>query len=110
MRKLLFIALGWMVLVAGVLISPLPVPLPFPVGAVLILIGCAILTTHSKPFRRLLQYARHRYHWLDRSIQFFGRRSPQSVKEMVSRTRPLAIERHMRLQTRPGDTHSGAGE
>ena len=100
MRKLLFIACGWIALVAGLLIMPLPFPLPFPVGPVLVLVGCAILTTHSKRFRRWLQHMRHRHAWLDKTMLFFSHRSPRSVRVMVHRTRPLAIVRHLRLRLR----------
>ena len=87
---------GWTVLVAGLLILPIPVPLPFPAAAVLLLIGTAILSAHSRSFRHAVQYARHRYRWLSRSFETFGTRAPESVRKMVRRTRPDLIARHAR--------------
>jgi uncharacterized membrane protein YbaN (DUF454 family) len=105
MRKLLIIACGWTALVVGLIIIPLPFPLPFPVGPVLALIGSTILATHSKPYRRWMQHMRHRHAWFDKTVTFFSHRSPQAVKIMAHKTRPLAIVRRMRMRLRRRHTH-----
>ncbi len=110
MRKVFFVSAGWLVFVTGTMILFVPLPLPFPAGPVLMLVGAAVLTTHSKPFRRIVQVARHRYGWLDKSVTYFGRRSPKSVQDMVARTRPMAVGRYRRLHANEqAGTHHPCG-
>ena len=59
MQKILWLTLGWILTIAGIVILPLPIPIPL-IGALPLLLGLAILTTHSKVIRRMLQYTRHR--------------------------------------------------
>jgi hypothetical protein len=100
MKKILILATGWIVAVVGALLTPLPLPLPFPIGITMFLVGCAILTTHSKPFRRRVQQLRHRNGWLSRGLEFVTRRSPDVVKTMEAATRPLALGRQARIRAR----------
>ena len=100
MKKTLILAGGWIVTVVGALLTPIPLPLPFPVGIMMFLAGCAILTTHSKPFRRWVQHLRHRSSWLSRGLEYVTRRAPAPVKTMEASTRPLAIGRHARMRAR----------
>ena len=99
MKKFLIIVGGWTVFVLGVLLLPIPLPLPFPAGPVLVLIGCAILTPHSKTFRRAVQRVRYRYAWLSRVMDKLTSRAPASVKTMVERTSPWPLERQARWRT-----------
>ncbi len=100
MRKYFILTGGWVVTIVGALLTPLPLPLPFPVGIMLFLVGCAILTTHSKMFRRWIQHARHRNNWLSRGLEFVTRRAPAIVKNMVHKTRPHALGRQARKRAR----------
>jgi hypothetical protein len=100
MRKILILAGGWMLTVAGALLTPMPLPLPFPVGATIFLVGCAILTTHSKRFRRWVQHLRHRNAWVSRTLEYLTRRAPRQVKTMEAITRPNALGRKARLEAR----------
>jgi len=86
-------------LVSGLIIMPLPVPIPF-IGAVPLLLGCAILTSHSRYFRRLLQNLRHRSTFLSRWLEHMAKRGPHSVKRMIKRTNPHAFARYLRMQIR----------
>jgi hypothetical protein len=88
---------GWLMVVVGVLLLPAPIPVPL-IGIMPLLIGLAILCTHSKPVRRRLQYARHKFDWLSRAFDRFAHRGPEMVKHMIHRTRPLAFIRHARRQ------------
>src|SRR5579872_3405349 len=99
LRKLFFLALGWVLLVAGLLIMPLPVPIPF-IGAVPLLLGCAILSSNSRYFRRSLQGLRHRFQFLSRFLEHMAHRGPHSVKQMIKRTNPHAFARYLRMQLR----------
>lgn len=92
-QKTFWLALGWVLVVIGVVLLPAPVPVPL-IGVMPILVGLAILTTHSKPVRRRLQYARHKFDWLSRTFDRFAHRGPQMVKHMIRRTNPIA---HVRL-------------
>lgn len=103
MKRILILAGGWSTFVAGVLLLPVPLPLPFPAGPVLVLLGCGILTPHSKSFRRGVQRMRFRHGWVSRGMDKFSRRAPRMVKSMVDRTSPLALERHARLQSARSD-------
>lgn len=98
MRRVFLLSSGWTVFGAGVLLLPLPVPMPFPIALVLMMFGTTILSAQSRRFRHGVQYARHRYIWLSKSFEAMGLRAPESVKEMVRRTHPGAIERHARLR------------
>ena len=103
MRRIFFVALGWTLIVIGAVITPMPVPIPM-IGFGPILIGCAILTAHSKSFRRGLQRVRARFHWLSRSFDQFRERGPHAIRHMVHRTRPSVLLRHARMRSR----HHGA--
>ncbi len=87
-----------MLLVVGLLLTPAPVPIPL-IGVVPLLAGCAILSHHSRLFRRGLQRLRHRYRVVSRFIEHFGARAPAHVKVMVSRTDPRAVARHLRRRS-----------
>lgn len=98
MKNFLLVPAGWLSFVSGVLLLPIPLPLPFPAGPVLILLGCAILTPRSKPFRRAVQRVRFRFGWLSQGMDKLGNRAPSSVKVMLTQTSPLPLERQARLR------------
>jgi hypothetical protein len=93
MRRYFYLVLGWALLIFGALITPMPIPIPL-IGIVPFLVGCAILSQHSKVFRRFLQYMRHRFEWFSKKIENTAHRMPQVVKHMIRRTNPRA---HVRL-------------
>jgi hypothetical protein len=99
MRRIFFVGLGWTLVVLGVVITPMPVPIPM-IGLGPLLIGCAILTAHSKSFRRGLQRTRARFGWLSRRFDQFRERGPRAVRHMVHRTRPSVLLRHARMRAR----------
>lgn len=93
MRRAFYLVLGWLLLIGGLVITPMPIPIPL-IGIVPFLVGCAILSQHSKVFRRFLQYMRHRFEWFSRRIESVAHRMPGIVKHMIRRTNPVA---HVRL-------------
>ncbi len=103
MRKVFFVGLGWVLVVVGAVLTPMPIPIPM-IGIGPLLIGCAILTAHSKSFRRGLQRVRLRFAWLSRRFDQFTERGPQTVRVMVRRTTPVVLLRHARMRAR----HKGA--
>lgn len=88
-------------MIGGLLLAPLPIP--FPLGLVSFLAGCAILIAHSKGFRRLVQYLRHRNDWLSRAIDLGTHRAPRKVRPILHRTQPHALRRHARRRARKKD-------
>jgi hypothetical protein len=98
-RKLMVMALGWVLLVGGAILCLTPVPVPL-IGVVPLLTGCALLSAHSKGFRRRLQRLRHRFEFLSQWLDRFVHRAPKLVKVMIHRTRPHALRRHARLRRR----------
>ncbi len=135
MKKFLILAGGWIITIVGAILTPIPMPLPFPfpIGITMFLVGCAILTTHSKTFRRGVQYVRHHNVWLSRGLEFIAkhtsdivekmahrfthrregrfsrgfatiaRRSCELMRNMVHRTSPHAHGRHARMRARRAD-------
>lgn len=107
MRRVLYLILGWILLIGGILITPMPIPIPL-IGVVPFLIGCAILSQHSKVFRRFLQYLRHRFEWFSTMIERGAHRAPVMVKHMIRRTSPRAHVRRARMRghRKDRDDHS----
>ena len=99
MRRVLFVALGWTLVVIGAVLMVMPVPIP-GLGFAPFLLGCAILSTHSKSFRRGLVRLRHRFRWLSEHFDRFAERGPKGVRHMVRRTRPMVLMRHARMRAR----------
>jgi hypothetical protein len=67
------------------------------------LVGCAILSKHSKVFRRFLQYMRHRFEWLSSKMEGVAHRMPMMVKHMIRRTNPKAHVRRSRMRSHRKD-------
>ena len=92
MRKFLLLALGWLLVAVGLVLTPSPVPIPL-IGIVPLLLGCAILSANSKSFRRALQRLRHRSAFVSRRLEGLRHRMPHQVKTMIRRTNPRALLR-----------------
>lgn len=99
MRRIFIVGLGWTLIVVGVMITPTPLPIPL-IGFGPILVGSAMLSAHSKSFRRGLARLRLRFAWLSRHFEHFTHRGPQAIRHMVRRTRPMVLLRHARMRAR----------
>jgi hypothetical protein len=99
MRRIFLVGLGWTLVVIGLVLTPAPLPIPL-IGLGPLLAGCAILTAHSKSFRRGLARLRYRFHWVSRHFDQFAERGPAAVRHMVRRTRPMVLMRHARMRAR----------
>jgi uncharacterized membrane protein YbaN (DUF454 family) len=97
MRKFFILTLGWFLVAVGLVLTPAPVPIPL-IGVVPLLVGCAILSTHSKRFRRALQRLRHRFGFVSRWLEGVRHRMPRDVKTMIRRTNPRALFRLARMR------------
>ena len=100
-RRVLMVVLAIFLMLAGIALSPLPIPVP--IGLVTFIVGCAILIAHSKSSRRFVQYIRHRNDWLSRTLDWATHRAPDKVRAVLHRTRPHALRRHARLRNRKKD-------
>jgi uncharacterized membrane protein YbaN (DUF454 family) len=99
MRRVVYLVVGWTLLIFGAVITPMPIPIPL-IGLVPFLLGCAILSQHSKVFRRFLQYLRHRFQWFSNTIEGAAHRMPVMVKHMIRRTNPVAHVRLARMRAK----------
>ena len=138
MKKVLILTAGWILTIVGAILSPIPIPVPFPlpIGITMLLVGVGILTTHSKTFRRGVQYLRHHHGWLSRGLEAIAKHMPKVldgvvrrfvrhhdgrmsrgirasakhistiVIDMVKRTSPLAHGRRARMRGRGADDTS----
>ncbi|HEY0282166.1 MAG TPA: PGPGW domain-containing protein [Rhizomicrobium sp.] len=99
MRKFFLLALGWVLVVVGLVLTPAPIPIPL-LGVIPLLAGCAILSANSKSFRRALQRLRLRFSFISRWLDGVRYRMPSGVKTMIRRTNPRALLRLARLRLR----------
>jgi hypothetical protein len=87
MKKFLILAGGWFLTTVGGILTPIPMPLPFPfpIGITMLLVGLGILTTHSKRFRRGIQYIRHHNGWLSRGLEWTTKHTSDVIEKLVHR-------------------------
>lgn len=85
------IGFGWMLLVPGIVLTPLPPPFTF--GIFLLVPGLAILIAYSKDMRRLVQALRARWGLLDRVLNAWENRVPGWMGRSLKRTNPGPVRR-----------------
>ena len=104
MRKILLLAAGWLLTLIGIVVTPMPIPIPL-IGLLPLLAGLAILINNSRTMRRAIQRVRHRVRWLSYMIEHGAHRLPKSIARILHRSHPAAILRKERITARPpGDT------
>ncbi len=96
MRKILLLALGWLLTVFGAVLCVTPVPVPLigllPLGA-----GLALLIENSRTMRRAIQRLRHRVRWFSHMLEHFTRRGPKVIGRILHRSHPAPILRKERI-------------
>lgn len=92
--RTLMIALGWILLVPGMVFLILPPPFAF--GIFMVLPGIAILVANSKGMRRLVQRIRGRYRMVNISLGAVENRGPGWLTRSLKRTNPAARVRAMK--------------
>lgn len=95
-RSWLWIAVGWVLVIVGGLLAPLPWPFGF--GAPLLFIGLYILATNSKWTRRGLQRLRERYPGVSAKLDGWKSSSIPQVRRFVKITRPQGLARLARMR------------
>jgi len=83
-RDHLLLALGWILLILGLVITPLPIP----VGLILALCGLAILTMKSHSLRAYLIRSRQRYKGVSDRLTRVTPRLPKFLRQAVELTDP----------------------
>lgn len=100
MRKALILTAGGMLTVTGIVLTPMPIPIPLigilPLGA-----GLAILIQHSRRARRFIQRLRHRIRWFSYMLEHVAHRGPKAIGRILHRSHPAPIVRKERIMTRP---------
>jgi len=99
MRKVLILAAGWILTLLGVLITPMPIPIPL-IGMLPLMAGLAILIHHSRTMRRAIQRIRHRVRWFSYMMEHFAHRLPRTIANILHRSHPGPIVRKERIETR----------
>lgn len=79
---------GSVILVAGIIIAPTPIP----IGVVLIAIGLFMLSVESRRVRRLVRWLRGRAGAVDRALRRAEPRLPRSLAHMLHLTDPHLAE------------------
>ena len=106
MRKILILAAGWLLTIIGVVVTPMPIPIPL-IGLLPLMAGLAILINNSRTMRRFIQRARHRVRWFSYMLEHFAHRAPKRIRAILARSHPAALIRHARINTRPPDDSEG---
>jgi hypothetical protein len=94
------LALGWVLLVVGIVVTPMPIPIPL-IGILPMMAGLALLIHYSRSMRRIIQRVRHRVRWISYMLEHFAHRAPKKIARILHRSHPASIERHARIQSRP---------
>ncbi len=85
MRNTLVIVLGWLLVIVGTILFPLPVPL----GAPALALGLLILARQSRWMRQLIARLRQRFPRTSRSLSVWARRRRiGSLKDLDRETNP----------------------
>jgi hypothetical protein len=103
LRRVLILTAGWLLTLFGVLITPMPIPIPL-IGLLPLTAGLAILINYSRTMRRVIQRIRHRVRWFSYMLEHFAHRLPKKIAQILHRSHPAPIVRKERIMTRiPGD-------
>lgn len=96
MRKTVLLILGWVLTVVGIVLTPMPVPIPL-IGVLPLTAGLALLINNSRGMRRLIQRVRHRVRWFSYMLEHFAHRLPGWIAHALHRSHPAPIARKERI-------------
>jgi O-antigen/teichoic acid export membrane protein len=83
-RRLAIFALAILILIAGAILLPLPIPL----GAPLLVIGATMLITVSPAFARFVSRGRARWPRLEHAMSWLEAKAPANLANILRKTRP----------------------
>ncbi len=88
MRRTLTIIFGWLLLIGGAILFPLPIPL----GAPMLVAGFLVLARESRMIRRWIGRLRQRYPETSQSLSVWARRKRiRSIRALEAETDPDRI-------------------
>ncbi|MBV9045436.1 MAG: hypothetical protein JO167_14935 [Alphaproteobacteria bacterium] len=105
MRKIALLTLGWILVLIGIVVTPMPIPIPL-IGLLPLLAGLALLIDNSRTMRRVVQRIRHRVRWLSYMIEHGAHRLPKKIAQILHRSHPAPVARKERIMTREPDEKS----
>ena len=77
---------GSVLILVGLVVLPLPIPL----GLIMITIGFALLAPYIPAFQRLVTHMRRKWPDLDRSLRRYRNRFPPVIRKTIDKTHPNA--------------------
>ncbi len=75
---------GWAMIGVGLVVLPLPIPL----GAIMIVVGIALVAPTSPATRDSLRNVRRRFHGFDRTLERWRPYMPPLIRQLIEDTRP----------------------
>jgi hypothetical protein len=100
LRIYLILTAGWVLTIVGVILTPMPIPIPLA-GLLPLAAGLAILINYSRTMRRVVQRVRHRVRWFSFMLEHFAHRLPKKIAAILHRSHPAPLARRDRIMTRP---------
>lgn len=82
--RLMALIIGWLMVFAGLIILPLPIPL----GLIMIVVGLALLAPHAPPVRRGIRALRRKFPGVNQKLNALKPRLPRFARLMVELTDP----------------------
>jgi len=77
---------GSTLVVAGLVVLPLPIPF----GLIMLVIGLALLAPYISAVRRLIKYLRAKWPGFDQKLRRHHHRFPPVIKRTIDKTHPAA--------------------
>ena len=77
---------GTTLVIAGLIVLPLPIPL----GLIMLTIGFALLAPYIPAVQRLIRHMRTRWPNLDETLKRYRHRFPPVIKRTIDKTHPTA--------------------
>lgn len=84
MKRIAIFAAAIVIIIAGAILLPLPIPL----GAPLLVIGATMLITVSPAFARLVSRGRTRWARLEHVMSWLEAKAPAHLANILRKTRP----------------------
>ena len=84
MMPILHQASGGILIIVGLIVLPLPIPL----GLIMITIGCALLAPYVPAVQRLVRRIRTKWPLVDAALLRHRHRMPEVIKSTIDKTHP----------------------
>ncbi len=75
---------GWLFIIIGLVVLPMPIPL----GAIMIVVGIALVAPTSPGMRNVLRRVRRRFPSFDRQLERWLPKFPKFIQDLIISTRP----------------------